>query len=186
MAALVRCKSCGYIMAESRLGDRCPACGVPRKMFEPWTDPVSRERRRRLDLDLHPIVVHFTVTFTASALALDLLALVAPGLLGGLLSCVLLVVVAVLPLTVLAAWLAGAADGKVRFRRLSTPLLVRKMMIGGAMFLCSAAAAAVVVAAGLEPAWTRIALAVLLAVAAGFAVVLSRAGKGLLGANFPG
>ena len=30
------CKPCGYVMKESELEDVCPACGLPKKVFEQY------------------------------------------------------------------------------------------------------------------------------------------------------
>ena len=35
MKKYVRCKACGYIMEEGKVGDRCPACGAPRAALVP-------------------------------------------------------------------------------------------------------------------------------------------------------
>jgi rubredoxin len=186
MAAMMRCRSCGYVIEEGKLKDVCPACGVPRKMLEPWTDPVSEKRRARLDLDLHPLVIHFTVAFTASAFALSLFSLAFPHFLAGFATDVLVVMTAVLPLAVLAGWAAGVYDGKLRFRRVTTPLLVRKMAMGAAVFVEAAAAAALLLAFGLEPVWTRVAIAVLLGASLVEVAVLAKIGVSLLCAKFPG
>ena len=42
----------------SKVGEICPACGVPAKMFEPYDDKVSEARRRMIDLHIHPVIVH--------------------------------------------------------------------------------------------------------------------------------
>jgi rubredoxin/uncharacterized membrane protein len=186
MVAMMRCKSCGYVIAEGKLKDVCPACGVPRKMFEPWADPVSEKRRALLEMDLHPLVIHFTVAFTASAFALSLFALAFPRFLAGLATNVMIVMTAVLPLAVLAGWAAGVFDGKIRFRRVTTPLLVRKMVMGGSVFLETLAAAVLMLAFGLDPMWVRVVVAVLLGLALGAVAMLAKIGVGLLGAKFPG
>ena len=41
--ALVRCRACGFIMEEEKLGDVCPACGIPRKAFEPYKETMSKK-----------------------------------------------------------------------------------------------------------------------------------------------
>ncbi len=82
MAELLRCKSCGYIVEAGRVGEVCPACGVPRKMMEPWKDPLSQRRRFLLGLDLHPIVDHFSVSFSACAVVVALFLLLFPGFSG--------------------------------------------------------------------------------------------------------
>jgi rubredoxin len=186
MNTMMRCKSCGYVIAEVKLKDVCPACGVPRKMFEPWTDPLSPKRRALLELELHPIVIHFTVAFTASAFALSLFSLAFPRFLAGLATNVLVVMTAVLPLAVLAGWAAGVFDGKIRFRRATTPLLARKMVMGGAVFLETLAAAVLLFVFGLDPLWARIVIAVLLGLALGEIAMLMKIGVGLLGATVSG
>ena len=60
MKELVRCRPCGFVMEADKLGDVCPACGLPRKVFEPYRERVSRNRLRLLNLDLHPIVIHLS------------------------------------------------------------------------------------------------------------------------------
>jgi len=186
MAALMRCRSCGYVTAAGKLKDTCPACGAPRKMLEPWTDPVSDRRRSLLEMGLHPMVIHFAVAFAASAFALSLFALAFPRFLAGLATNLLVVMTAVLPLAVLAGWAAGAFDGRLRFRRLATPLLARKMILGASVFLETLAAAAVLFAFGLEPTWARVAIAILLGVALGGVAVLAKIGVGLRDAELPG
>ena len=81
---------------------------------------------------------------------------------------------------------AGVFDGKIRFRRATTPLLVRKMVTGTAVFLETLAAAALLFAVGLDPLWVRIVIAVLLGIALGGVAVLAKIGGGLRGAKQPG
>ena len=182
----MRCRSCGYVIAEGKLKDVCPACGVPRKMFEPWTDPVSGRRQAVLEMNVHPMVVHFTVAFDASTFALSLFSLFFPRFLEGLATNLLVVMTAVLPLTVLAGWAAGMLDGRARFRRVTTPLLVRKMVMGGSVFLETLAAAVLLFTFGLDPVWVRIVIAVLLGLSLGAVAVLAKIGASLLCAKTPG
>jgi len=186
MAATMRCRSCGYVVTEGKSKGVCPACGAPGKMLEPWKDPVSARRRALLEMRLHPLVIHFTVAFTASAFALSLFSLAFPQLLAGLATDVLVVTTAVLPVAVLAGWAAGVLDGRIRFRRSATPLLVRKMAMGGSVFLETLAAAVLLFAFGLDPVWVRIVVAVLLGLSLGAVAVLAKIGAGLHGAKVPG
>ncbi len=62
MKELVRCRPCGFVMEAGKLGDVCPACGMPRKVFEPYREKVSINRLRLLNLDLHPIAIHLSQT----------------------------------------------------------------------------------------------------------------------------
>ena len=52
MKELVRCRPCGYVMEKDKLGDVCPACGLPHKVFEPYREKVSLNRLFVLNLDL--------------------------------------------------------------------------------------------------------------------------------------
>ncbi len=186
MAELLRCKSCGYVVEAGKVGEVCPACGVPRKMMEAWKDPLSARRSMILGLDIHPIILHFSISFCASAFVLALVALVLPGVypqeVGGLLTAFL----GVLPLAVIASFISGLIDGKVRFRRTTTPVLTRKKIIGGAFFVLSVAAAALAIAVGPHVGWVRGVNAVLLAACVLCAGSLARTGKGLLHSAFPG
>jgi uncharacterized membrane protein len=186
MAQLMRCKSCGFLIEEGALGEVCPACGVPRKMFEPYTDPVSRARRRVLDLDLHPIIVHFPTAFAVSAFAVALFRVVFPAVLEALMTNVLIAFITALPLTVVAAFASGRLDGRIRFRKAKSLMLRRKMAVGSTFFLLSAAAAAVTFLMGLEGPAATAGVTILLAGCFACAYVQGRIGKRLMGALFPG
>ncbi len=141
MKELVRCKACGYIMEKSALGEFCPACGVKAQMFEPYEDKVTGVRRLLLDLDIHPIVVHFPETLGG---LLILMALVFPLLPVGAqhwLWSSLQLLSWLFPIAVLAGFLSGIFDGKVRYRKVTTPILRRKMAIGILYLLSSLAQA---------------------------------------------
>ena len=186
MAELLRCKSCGYVVEAGKVGEVCPACGVPRKMMEAWKDPVSDRRRLILGLDIHPVLLHFSVSFCASAFVLALVALVLPGFYPDQVAGILTPLLVVLPLAVLVSFLSGLLDGKVRFRRTRTPVLSRKKLLGGAFFVLSIAAATLALAVGPYVPWVRIVDVVVLAVGVLCAGTLARLGKGLLHSAFPG
>ncbi len=139
MVEMVRCKSCGYVIKKSGLKTKCPACGVPRKLFEPYTDPLSPRRRLLLTLDFHPILAHFPQAFTFSILVLCLFAKSYNGpWLDNIMACLKVICIA-LPLVVILTFAAGIFDGRIRFRRSTTPLLIRKMLFGGLFFFFSLA-----------------------------------------------
>jgi uncharacterized membrane protein len=186
MKELVVCKSCGFVMEKSGLRDRCPACGVPAKMFLPYTDPLSPKRRSILALDLHPIMVHFTQAFATSELLLAIAAFVVSGSIGAKVVATLSVVSVVLPCTVILAFVAGMIDGKVRFRRLTAPLLRRKMVVGTTFFVFSAVSAVVV---AVSPVLSRPMLGVIAgcgAISLVCATFLGVWGASLVKAHFPG
>jgi hypothetical protein len=186
MAELLRCRTCGYVVEAGKAAEVCPACGVPWKMMEPWKDPVARGRRAFLKLDLHPIILHFTISFAASAFVMALFVLVFPGLFRQGATAFLRGLVGVLPLAVIAAFVSGLFDGKVRFRRTTTPLLTRKKLLGAAFFLLSLAAALLTFLVGPYVVWVRVVDLLLLGAGLGCALLLGRIGGGLLEAAFPG
>ena len=128
MKELVRCRPCGFVMEADKLGDVCPACGLPRKVFEPYRERVSRNRLTLLNLDLHPIVIHLS---QALVIAIPMLAIITnffPGFNPVILKNVLIFSVFVFPFTLVFAIITGIIDGLTRFKTLATPLLRVKII----------------------------------------------------------
>ncbi len=183
----VRCKSCGYIMEAGALGDFCPACGVPAKQFEPYVERISASRLKILHMHIHPVVVHMPQAFSAFLVVLAaLLFFTGTGALRDALYETTLVLAAVLPLSVAAAFGAGMLDGKIRFRRLSTILLRRKMMAGATFFVLSSIAAFLALSVGLADSRVLAGFLVLEAASLGAGAVLGIWGSSLINAAFPG
>ena len=187
MAKMVRCKVCGYVMPEGKLKDKCPACGVAAKAFEPWEDPLSEERRRALTLDLHPIAVHFPTAFVVSLIVIFVVGLVFRGGAAELFLCAGRLMSLFLPLVVILAFLLGVKDGIVRFRSVQrSDILKRKVLFGLLYFGFALALPLVVWLWGVEGA-APLAVALILS-AAGLAcnVVLSLLGTSVLSSAMPG
>ncbi|MFA6508081.1 MAG: hypothetical protein WCT14_18405, partial [Treponemataceae bacterium] len=147
----VKCKACGYIIEVGKLGDKCPACGVPSKQFEPYTEKVSAKRLMILKMHIHPVIVHMPQAFAAFLVLLPVgLMILGSGPLYDALYDTTVVLAAVLPFSVVAAFGAGLFDGKIRFRKLSAPLLRKKMAAGSIFFVLSVAAACVALFTGLH------------------------------------
>jgi len=182
----VICKACNYVMAKGSLKDKCPACGVAAKMFIPYEEKVSRKRKIILALDIHPILVHFPQAFSVTILLLGIFCAFAPdSFLGVLPLATLKLLSLLLPFVLLAAALAGLFDGKVRFRKVTTPLLLQKIYLSCA-FLAFAVANALVVLF-MEPTLTAMLASVALtACGIGCGTILSLMGVHLLNAKFAG
>ncbi len=127
---LTRCKACGLVIAESKLKDKCPACGLKRTVFEPYKEKVSKRRKQIMDLYLHPIAVHFPQAFTAIVPLLIIAALFAGEAVRADLLTTVKVLTFLLPATVLGAFVLGIVDGKNRFKKLLTPYLKIKIALG--------------------------------------------------------
>lgn len=128
MKELVRCRPCGFVMEAHKLGDVCPACGLPRKVFEPYREKVSLNRLRLLNLDLHPIMIHLS---QALVFVIPLLALIlnfSYNFHPEILKSVLIFTIFVFPITLILAIISGIIDGLTRFKTLRTPLLRVKII----------------------------------------------------------
>lgn len=128
MKELVRCRPCGYVMEADKLGDVCPACGLPRKVFEPYRERVSRNRLMLLNFDLHPIVIHLSQALVIAIPVLTIMLNLFPRFNPELLKSVLTFSVFVFPFTLVMAIATGIVDGLTRFKTLATPLLRVKII----------------------------------------------------------
>jgi uncharacterized membrane protein len=139
MKTYVRCRTCGFVMEKGRLKDVCPACGVLAKLFEPYEPRMSEARRKVLGFHIHPILVHFPQALGALILlfAAGLFAVNEP--LRSDLYTALTVLAVLQPLFVLLSFVSGLVDGKLRYRRTTTPLLRLKTGLGIALFVLSLA-----------------------------------------------
>lgn len=117
-------------MDESHLKDLCPACGLPKTVFEPYTKKVSPKRKFLLDQHLHPIAIHFPQVFIFLVVLMPLLSLIVDDPLRNEFLVVAKLSILVLPFTVFGGFVTGLLDGQLRFKKVTTPLLVNKMIAG--------------------------------------------------------
>lgn len=125
---LVRCRPCGYVMKESELGDVCPACGLPRNVFEPYRERVSPKRLFILALDIHPIAIHLSQTFVALIPLLSIFHLIFPDFYPEIGHPVITFSIFMLPLSLVLSFFSGLLDGITRFKTVRTPLLKSKII----------------------------------------------------------
>ncbi len=128
MKELVRCRPCGFIIESDKLGDVCPACGMPRKVFEPYRERVSRNRLMLLNLDLHPIAIHLSQSLVIAIPLLIVFTKFFPAFQPDMMHSVLKFSVFVFPFTLALAIISGVIDGLTRFKTLATPLLRVKII----------------------------------------------------------
>jgi len=185
MSELVRCRPCGYVMRADKLGEVCPACGLPRKVFEPYREKVSSNRLLVLNIDLHPIVIHFSQTFVGAIPLLFLFTAIFPNFYSDELTIVNMVMIITLPLTMIAALFTGMIDGYTRFKTFNTPMLVRKIVLSVIITVLSVIASVIVISNGLTPENTIIIVLLILGCLV-CAVILGLMGKRLLNIILPG
>ncbi len=185
MPELVRCKPCGYVSRKDALRSVCPACGAPLSAFEPYEDRISATRRSVLNLDLHPILVHAPQTFATLLPVLAAVTISFPALYSDELSAVACFTAIVLPLSVVGAILSGLIDGKMKFKRLTTPLLIRKIILGASLLIISGVNATIIILGGFQGGTKSVVL--LLGIASFIcAVLLGLTGKRLIIPILPG
>ena len=134
---LVRCRPCGYVMKESDLGDVCPACGLPRSVFEPYREKVSPNRLFLLSLDIHPIAIHVSQTFVAMTPVLILFHAIFPLFYQDVIHAVINFFIFLLPFSLLLSFSTGLIDGITRFKTLRTPLLWSKIIYSSLIIVIS-------------------------------------------------
>jgi uncharacterized membrane protein/predicted Zn-ribbon and HTH transcriptional regulator len=138
MKKIYKCRVCGYVTERADAPDTCPACGVKGKIFEEYEPLISKKRRKALEMNIHPILVHFPIAFVFSLFLISLL--LGFNIFREPSSFIALrgVIIWVLPFTALIATLAGIYDGKLRFKRMSTPHLKKKLVLAGGFIFISA------------------------------------------------
>lgn len=185
MKTYVRCKACGFIMDADHLEDLCPACGLPKTVFEPYTKKISSKRQFIIDLHLHPVGVHFPQVFIAViAIMLSLAFFVDDPLRGEFLIAAKLSILA-FPLSVLLGFVTGIIDGKIRFKKLNTPLLINKAIAGVILQVLSIAIFALYWVNGFTTGTMQI--IILLSVLSGICgVYLGRAGSSMFNSMMAG
>jgi hypothetical protein len=186
MPDMVICKACGFVIEKGKLKDKCPACGVLAKMFLPHDERISPQRKRLLMLDIHPVMVHFPQAFTGTLLLLSIAGLVINLSISNYIEGAVRTLGVLLPVTLALSIASGLFDGKLRFRKVKTPILTKKIFLGTCFLLCGCAIA--VVAIVVPPASKQLFLlvAAFSLPALGLATVLGLMGTSLLNARFPG
>lgn len=185
MSELVRCRPCGYVMAADKLGAVCPACGLPRKVFEPYREKVSNNRLLVLNLDLHPIIIHGSQTFVGAIPLLFLFTALFPNFYLNELTIVNKALIITLPLAMILAFLTGMIDGYTRFKTYKTPMLIQKIVLSVIITILSGIASILVISNGLTPTNTTAIIFLTLGCLA-CAVKLGLMGKRLLNIILPG
>ena len=179
------CKPCGYVMKESELTDVCPACGLPRKVFEQYKERMSPGRSRILQLDLHPIAVHFPQTLLVFTLLALIMNLIFPHFYSQVFLGTATFSAVLFPFTVFGAFLSGLIDGKLRFKSVTTPILVKKIIYSSIMFI-SSIFTPFIAWGGIHDLSAKLWLLVCGSVALYCAIMLGHAGKRLMNIGMGG
>lgn len=186
MKKLMKCKACGFIMEEEKVGDVCPACGVPGKMFEPYADKISEQRKKILDRHIHPIMVHAPQAFAFFLLFFSMVVLLINQPVRTDLLVAIRIMAFCLPFTLVGAFFSGLLDGKTRFHRTTTPILKRKIIFGLVFFALSILLMIVSQAGPITSMKVDISIMLLSTGCFVCSIFLGLLGSSLLEAKFPG
>ena len=129
MNKLYKCKVCGFVTKRKALPDLCPACGFKGKIFEEFEPTVSVKRRKALELHAHSALVHFPIAVITYIFFINLFILAKIILWHSVFVGSLEAMVWLLPFVTLFGMLSGLYDGKLRFKKVSTPLLKKKIFL---------------------------------------------------------
>lgn len=180
MKKLYRCKVCGYVLKAKEAPGICPACGFKGKIFEEFESPVSEKRRKILDLHVHPVMVNLPVAFVVSMSLISFLGVIGIIKESSVFAGMLKAMVLILPFSVVFATTAGIYDGKLRFKRVDTPHLRKKLLLAGLFFLISGSLFAIHVLLDLTLETYNVVVLVYSAVLLGLAMVLGLIGGRLI------
>jgi len=186
MANIVRCKACGFVTDQGKIKDICPACGVPAKMFEAYTPLISLKRRRILELHTHPVLVHFPLAFAFTLFLLSVALQFASAKIQGDLISTIQVLSCLLPFFAVGAMATGFMDGKLRFRKVTTPMLKKKIILGLVFFIIAIVMAVLALSGQLLTSPTHIVYFIVAVTASLYGSLLGIIGGKLLDAKLPG
>ena len=165
MKKLIRCRVCGYVTEEHKLGEVCPICKVASRAFEPLImGTASNARLFLINLDLHAIVVHLSQSLAFIIPFMVLLLRLFPSVQSVFSHDTLYFLILIYPFAVLASFISGILDGIFRLRSLGGWLPVTKM-IAGVLMLALTVALCFVAPADQYSLWTIILSLASLAVA---------------------
>lgn len=134
MKKLIRCRVCGYVTEEHKLGEVCPICKVARRAFEPLIMGTATTTRLFLiNLDLHAIVVHLSQSLAFIVPLMALFLQLFPSGQSVFSHSTLYFLILIYPFSVLASFFSGIFDGIFRMRSLRGRLPITKMIAGALM-----------------------------------------------------
>lgn len=183
---LMICSVCGYIINEGYKGDVCPACGVAKTAFQPYVDKMSPKRRKILNLHLHNILVHFPQAFSLLMLFLIVMSLFLEESSRFDFMTTFKILSFFLPLSVAVCIISGVIDGKTRFKRITTPILKKKIVVATLFFIFSIGVVLLLNVSSLAPGLLFKLIIVLTGICALCSLFLGYNGGHLSGKEVPG
>ena len=139
MNKFFKCKVCGFVTKGITLPELCPACGFKGKIFEDFKPTVSEKRRKAMELHTHSAVVHFPIAVIVYIFLINLFILVRGIAWHSVFAVSMKAMVWLLPFVVIAGMVSGLYDGNLRFKKINTPLLKKKLLLSTLLIIISTA-----------------------------------------------
>jgi len=186
MNKLYKCKVCGFISKSKTLPELCPACGFKGKIFEDFEPTVSVKRRKSLELHAHPAMVHFPIAVITFIFFINLFILAKVIAWHSVFAASLKAMVWLLPFVALIGMLSGLYDGKLRFKKISTPLLKKKILLSILLIVVSTSLFVLQYVLELDPSSYNLLILVYSIVLLGIVTILGLIGGTLLDSKVRG
>jgi hypothetical protein len=129
-----RCKACNYLAYEDEIKGVCPACGLPDKVFEPYEKKSKGLRHTLLDIHIHSISLHIPQAVGPIIILLYISSILFSSLRTELYH-PLKILVIFYPMAVLPALCSGLFDGNLRFKKITTPQLKKKLILASVVLV---------------------------------------------------
>lgn len=133
---LEACRLCGFTRSVDQSGP-CPACNAPEASFKPYTVKISEKRAKLLDMDVHPIMTHFSITTAISMLLVFVFTITGNPSIFGIpigYGAMLDLLVILYPIVVSLTAITGIFDGKNRYQTILSRFLKIKLIAGSSLF----------------------------------------------------
>ncbi len=186
MNKLYKCKVCGFVTKRKILQNLCPACGFKGKIFEEFEPTISPKRRKAIELHAHSALVHFPIAVITYIFIINLFILTKIIPWHSVFVASLKAMVWLLPFVTLIGMLSGLYDGKLRFKKINTPLLKKKILLSVLLIVISTSLFVLQFVLELDPSFYNLLILAFSIVLFGIVTILGLIGGTLLGSKVRG
>lgn len=137
MSKIFRCRVCGFLSEKDNPPEVCPACGMKGKIFEEYDSPISEKRRKALELHAHQAIIHFPLALVFGIFSISFLLMIDAFDQQSVFKVMLRLMILILPFTAVISVVTGMYDGKLRFKRINTPYLKKKLVLSSFFIVIS-------------------------------------------------
>lgn len=141
MRSHIKCGVCGYIDEDTKIKQVCPACGAPVSEFEHYEYGINEMRLSKLNLHLHPVLVHFPISISVLSFICLLIAFFMRSGVNSQWILIEKIISIILPFCIIAAMATGLYDAKSRLKDVVGRLQMQKIQLGTSFLVVSGVSA---------------------------------------------